>query len=276
MCRFSPARFPAFRDLRAPITAGYMWLVFAWLVINPDLNRPPTTGVAGSIYDLLNRGGRIWVAIATGVVAYFIGSVSQEFSKIMRIAWDEFGPEFGSNRFTIRPDEQLERALHRGQQTITLAYPPEETGKAFERRIRNRSEEARVEADRELDLPATLLVGDQTELFAEVDRLRAEGELRMAVVPPLIGLLIFLVLESSFWWLSMIPIIVILFVQGVQRELDSKKSIADAIRIGRVSSSSVSKFSQWVDETLPAELNQEIERVRSLQSQEAADNPFSR
>lgn len=127
--------------------------------------------------------------------------------------------------------------------------------------LERRAREASTETDRELDLPATLLVGDQAELFAEVDRLRAEGELRLAVVPPLIGLTFLLAFETSFWWFLLLGAIVILFRQGLERDLDSKKSIADAIRIGRVKSSGVAKFLRWVEESFPTE----IKRLRKEQ-----------
>ncbi len=111
--------------------------------------------------------------------------------------------------------------------------------------------EAENEAARELDLPAILLVGDQSELFAEVDRLRAEGEFRLAVTPPLVAIGVLCALDVSLWWLAILPAAVILFFQGMRSDTDSKKSIADAIRIGRVSAASSAKFMAWVDDALP-------------------------
>jgi len=64
-------------------------------------------------------------------------------------------------------------------------------------RSTRRGDAALLESDRELSLPATLLVGEQPELFAEVDRLRAEGELRLAVVPPLLATIVLLAFEVS-------------------------------------------------------------------------------
>lgn len=112
----------------------------------------------------------------------------------------------------------------------------------------NRASTTLRERARELDLPAILLVGDQSELFAEVDRLRAEGELRLAVVLPLLALTVFLALNGSLWWLAMLPAMAALWIQGIRREDDAKKSTADAIRLGRVPSSAAGKFEEWVND----------------------------
>ena len=248
---------PGFRDLRAPVVAGYMWLLLAWLWVNPDLDHPPETGLSGTVYDLFHRIGPIWVAIAAGVLAYLMGSISQDLSRLLRRLWDESDFDLPGRRFIFRGDERInatnERAFRAmGNQVERLTPPAREHLTTL---IEERTREARDEASRELELPATLLVGDKSELFAEVDRQRAEGELRMAVVPPLVALTAYLCIEGSLWWLLACPAIVVLFFQGLQRELDSKKSIADAIWMGKVESSSVSKFSQWVDKVLPGEID---------------------
>jgi hypothetical protein len=43
---------PGFRDLRGPVIAGYMWLVFVWLLVEPDLDNRPENQLGGSLYDL--------------------------------------------------------------------------------------------------------------------------------------------------------------------------------------------------------------------------------
>jgi len=60
---------PGFRDLRAPLTAGYIWLLFAWLWASPDPDQM-TTGFGGSLHDLSQRAGPIWTGLAVGVAAY--------------------------------------------------------------------------------------------------------------------------------------------------------------------------------------------------------------
>ena len=248
---------PGFRDLRAPIVAGYMWLLFAWLWVNPDLDHPSETGLSGTIYDLFQRIGPIWIAIAAGVLAYLMGSVSQDLSRVLRMLWLEYGLDFPGRGLGLRRDDRIRTTFERARsilesESARLSPAARDT---LRDQVSRRAQEASHEAARELELPATLLVGDKSELFAEVDRLRAEGELRMAVVPPLVGLTAYFCIEDSRWWLLTCPLIVVLFFQGLQRELDSKKSIADAIWMGRVESSSISKFTQWVDKVLASEID---------------------
>jgi hypothetical protein len=64
---------PGFRDLRAPLTAGYIWLVFVWLLFTPNVSTRPSSVVGGAIYDLSRDVGRIWLAVAIGVIAYSSG-----------------------------------------------------------------------------------------------------------------------------------------------------------------------------------------------------------
>ena len=42
---------PGIRDLRAPLIAGYMWLLFAWLVAQPEVPLR-TSGRLGSVVEL--------------------------------------------------------------------------------------------------------------------------------------------------------------------------------------------------------------------------------
>jgi len=245
---------PGFRDLRGPIIAGYMWLVFAWLLVTPDWDVRPEDRIGGGLYDLGHHVGRIWVAVAVSVAAYLIGSISQEGSAAIRRvlmsdkAWAFLGLGIGGydrgNALTI---------FRQGEATLEArggGVPPEQMA-LIDEELRQREVSAEEEAQRELSLPATLLVGDRPELFAEVDRLRAEGELRLAVVPPMISLIILLAVSNSPLWILSIPLVVLLLVQGMRREADSRKIIADAIAFGRIDSPSLKKFATWVTNSLP-------------------------
>src|SRR3954447_24050591 len=94
---------PGFRDMRAPLTAGYMWLVFAWLLLRPNLDRRPSSEVAATLFDLGQDAGRIWVAIAVGTVAYLAGSVSLAVSGLLR------GPKVVVRRPWTKPRANLDR-----------------------------------------------------------------------------------------------------------------------------------------------------------------------
>jgi hypothetical protein len=80
----------------------------------------------------------------------------------------------------------------------------------------------------EMTLPANLLAGDQPELFAEVDRLLSESELRLIAVPPLVALMVLLSVAISAVWLAVAPLITVLAMQGTQRYEESTGTVANA------------------------------------------------
>jgi len=316
---------PGFRDLRGPIIAGYMWLVFAWVIVSPDVGVRPDGRVSGALYDLADHAGSVWVAVAVSVVAYLLGAVSREAGRVVGQYWlgkafyidfagfsleldearveaeeltrlmpeslsteDAAAPARAPVRRSRRRPRRLRRLLawidpltrsdaitfsinsdrldsgeptHEGLRAgwykarSTLEEQRGQLGsqeyERLELELRERANRADSEAGRELELPSTLLVGDRPELFAEVDRLRAEGDLRMTVVLPLVALtILFAVLQSPFFLLALVPIYGLL-VQGIRNTAEARKTIADAITYGRVPSPSVKKFDAWV-ETLPA------------------------
>jgi hypothetical protein len=68
---------PGVRELRAPLAAGYLWLVALWIVFAPRLSELTSTeGVYRDIYNLGRAVGRPAIAIASGFVAYLIGTLS--------------------------------------------------------------------------------------------------------------------------------------------------------------------------------------------------------
>jgi hypothetical protein len=69
---------PAFRDLRAPLVAGYIWIVTAWLGFHTLLaSSRKSHGALRSIYGLAHDTGPSGVVIAATALAYLAGSVTQ-------------------------------------------------------------------------------------------------------------------------------------------------------------------------------------------------------
>lgn len=282
---------PGFRDLRGPLVAGYLWLLFGWLLVHGSVDTTEEPWAA--LTDLGDAAGPIGVSVAASVAAYLIGSVSQALSGLLRgnVRWivGRLGGRLarieipGGLRVEFRGvDQEPDRA--RGYDPSQVVFDPwirDIVAPALERAARYAAEFAlpdprewkqyRSEKDsdtdeplrraqllddrvqrlqrevrRELDLPATLLVGDQPTLFAEVDRLRAEGELRLAVAPPLVALSIELAFYS-LWWLAILPLAGVLVAQGVERYEDSSKQIRDAMSFRKVPSGAVRNFEAWLD-----------------------------
>jgi hypothetical protein len=240
---------PGFRDLRGPLIAGYLWLVFAWLLFEPNVDYRPPNGVGAAAYDLLQEVGPIATAIAVSVAAYLVGAVSQALSVVVRTAWSKWErlPLWarGGGRASMLVEVD---AIHkRGRGILAGAAVGDSTRKARMDELEERADGTRYEAERELDLPATLLIGERPALFAEVDRLRGEAELRVTVALPILSGIVLLAAKSTLWWLLASPLVLVLFIDGVRRDSDAKKIVADSIRLGRVPSSSIGRFSEWVD-----------------------------
>lgn len=69
---------PGLRELRAPLAAGYLWLLFAWLVWGDEL---PTSKEVRSdpaldrLYELEPVISSIGLAVVASVAAYMVGSI---------------------------------------------------------------------------------------------------------------------------------------------------------------------------------------------------------
>jgi hypothetical protein len=249
---------PGFRDLRAPAIAGYVWLLFAWVLVRPDLEQRPAAAIAGSLYDLAGTLGKVGTAVTVSVAAYLIGATSQEVSRAFPRLWRAAWHRWQSRRLST--DDRLELGT-----AFPLALDPmvrerirymdmyarigddltDSERRDFARHFMLQYRRAEEEFQEELALPATLLVGEQEQLFAEVDRLRAEGELRMAVTPPLMALVLLLGVEASPWWFVAVPALVLLFLQGIRREDESRRIVANAVDRGTIQSSGVENFREW-------------------------------
>lgn len=66
---------PGIRDLRAPLAAGYIWLLLAWLIVQPRIEASEETEPVQSISRLAHTLSPAGVAIAVSFIAYLIGSL---------------------------------------------------------------------------------------------------------------------------------------------------------------------------------------------------------
>lgn len=315
---------PGFRDIRSALVAGYLWLVFAWIVFGSEVDDARTTYPAlQSGVDLANAAGRIWIAVAVGTAAYLVGLVSRdasaalvsffrrryreqddvgtpddaqdpplefrltqrsrssgalvasslllaaEFVKMMRPLRRVFDLVFAppthvgrtstpeKTDLTVPGADRVVRQLisdrlQRAERLLASTVQRKEERAKRAGRIINACDALATDLSRELDLPATLLAGDRPELFAEADRIRAEGELRVAVVPPLTALAVLLAVEvSPAWLLALLPVAQLLR-QGIRREDDVRRLIGSALVQGAVQSAAVQRFdSTLADITTP-------------------------
>jgi hypothetical protein len=102
----------------------------------------------------------------------------------------------------------------------------------LEERIEGRDHVATLVRD-ELPAVANRLLGTDPELYAAYDRTRAEAEFRAATSLPVAAVLIALAGAQSAWWLSALPLPVLLFAQAVRRLRAAGDLLAEALRAGR-------------------------------------------
>jgi hypothetical protein len=197
------------------VIAGYLWLIFIWLAIRPDLSRRTQTTEA--LFD--ERASQRLEFLDT----LQSGPGTEQLVSSIESALDDI--ESHTNGFG-KHDREIRSQLYA--------------------ELQEQAHSAGAEMERELSLPATLLVGDRPELFAEVDRLRSEGDLRLTVLPPITAILLLFTIQASPIWLVACGPLFILFAQGVRRQEDARRIIADAIRIGSVQSSAATRFGEWM------------------------------
>ncbi len=241
---------PGFREVRAPLVTGYLWLLFGWLAFAPDLSPRPTSGATASLYDLAEYVGPLGVGIAASIAAYLLGAISQEAGQLVKHALTRSAVRIRNSE----PDRRFERlsrvlddTVARANRRIAGHQFPDELVAMFRESITERRSEAEQEILRDLELSETLLFEEQHELATEVGRLRAESELRLGVSLPLIAIVIFLgVTESDVWLLALVGAALIA-TQGALREQDAKHLIATAAVFERANLPSLDAFRGWID-----------------------------
>lgn len=249
---------PGFRDLRAPLAAGYLWMLLLWIYLQPDLSIRPVNDIAGSIYDLGKSAGPIWIGLAVSVAAYLIGSVSQIMSPALgssiKKTWDRF--EKLTNRIRskkcfgwvpLMPVSKPTSPLYRYWEDAVAGVRhhnrdnPDIADNAASY-VEFLADEASPKIERDVSLPATLLLAKETLLFTEVDRLNAERSFRLAIVPPLTGLTVFASINVSAWWLLILIPVVVLLLQSHVKLLEYRYLMYGAIERGIIASDSVDMF----------------------------------
>ena len=276
---------PGFRDLRGPIIAGYLWLVCAWLIVDPNLDKRPGSEPGKALYDMAHHVGRLGVFLALSVAAYFIGSASQFLSQALGRLWRQSRDRVTA--FRGRKNSGI-RELGGGSPAAVLIYsarsnvlstlkrwsydtendpPPwrrQQKANEMIGFVEGRAYIAVSEIELELSVPAILLVGKEPELFAEVDRLSAEGELRLSVIPPLLALTVVASLQGSPWWLvAVIPTLLLLY-QGIAKDEDAQRTVAQAVERGLIQSAVLTRFRDWIEE-YEHEVDAEIQKPAEVE-----------
>lgn len=263
---------PGVREVRAPLIAGYLWLLGLWIAFEP-LVRGRHDG--SELFATLGRLGDLMSPAVLGVVvsvaAYLVGSLADSGlqslrRRIMRdyvmgsIASPDDGPSIKAvASLEIIGDEQIEEVRRRlGEAELDVSDLPDELfGDAethfvdeADRSPERLGQELERSIMEELPLIATRLITESPELFATVDRLRAEAQLRFAVGLSLPVVLVAATFRSSAWWLLGLLLTAPLLLQAHHRSKEANDVLIDAVLIGKVEPPAVERLRRAVDHVI--------------------------
>jgi hypothetical protein len=287
---------PGLREPRAPLAAGYVWLLAGWIAFEPQIRQADgLTGFAAVLHRLRDALPIVGVAAVASFAAYLIGSLSITLcSPALRRSFLQAvtlpdGPRrveplsrhgLGAVvQLAHRSRKRMEVALAFSETKVAdvVAEVPEVAPRSAEgvtvwrilggiprrtRRLRKLSADSpalphpdsltesslirAVTQDLEQIL-RTRLLGKDPEYFSAVDRLRAEVELRLAVIPPLLVLACSVAASLAAWQgvaviTGALVAIMGLYWDALNRQREGNDMLADALADGRVNSPTLERF----------------------------------
>jgi hypothetical protein len=292
---------PGIRQLRAPLAAGYVWLIAAWIAFESRVpEEDEATGLAAALYRLNDAVSGFGLAVVASFAAYLIGSLSitllapsirrqfvrtprftpslgplapfsqhgiSALTTLVRRTWDRMATTLALSGVSLDDVLELEviRDEPRGSSAlgkIAIRKPDRSPLRRVGERLFGRGSEIRIQGvtlsldtgsaldTRRLQLVRTVvgefdqimrtrLLGRDPDLFAAVDRHRAEVEFRVALIPPL---LVLAVAVASAVDLLFVPIVLFvgvlaslgLFWDALASERNANDTLAGALVDGRV------------------------------------------
>ncbi len=251
---------PGLRQVRAPIAAGFVWLVTAWLALADFVphSSEGATGVFRDIYAIAGVAGEAGISASAGFIAYLLGILSVQVSSALFAVPTNIRARRGGRVASLQalppPSDQGRRALaetvvrelvERSSRDDDLMEMLKQTGiECGARSLKDANVLAsmvwvRLNIDRYVDkivadlphLPLRLIDDSgRKELFGEFDRRRAEAEFRAAVALPLVGLSVVLAVRVSPWFAFGLVVPAILAVQAHLSAVSAADVLAAAMR----------------------------------------------
>lgn len=262
---------PGAREIRTPLTVGYMWLFVLWLAIGHRVpERDSAQGILADVYRLANATGLITVGIAISVAAYILGVIAAQIGLSVTYA---IGAALRRTPIApITPGHQREVQVKQSVVYLVLsrlserfsrdaafhsrlldrvisdppADPPAETKAEWEQLaltdqwIRYWTVRRVVDAEKVADeLQAdsydiiVRLRGTSDPVALEHDRLQAEGDFRIAVFGPLAAACVVLAIRWTPWCLLALPVLTCLIYLGVEARTEAEQGLAAALTSGR-------------------------------------------
>jgi hypothetical protein len=233
---------PGLRDVRAPLSAGCIWLLTLWLVLEDRVpTRQQARGVWASLYRLGTVIGPTGVLAAGAFLAYLIGAVlavrvvtvnAREAPKRVKF-WESrsIAPRVSRLAFNDLVAFLRDRGkfpAHEPEANMRASRLDREPG---ERLVVNLAAREILGETRQL---RTKLLVANADLFNEYDRAVGEAEFRKNVAYALVGLTAVLSWQHSPWWALLLVFIVRLYSAGVSSERAANDVIIQAVVAGLV------------------------------------------
>ncbi|GII25409.1 hypothetical protein [Planosporangium mesophilum] len=237
---------PALRDLRAPLVAGYIVVVAAYLAFHDHVpSSGKATGALRSLYELAQWTGNSGVLVGATFLAFLAGSVIQfgaeAFGRIRNTK--RGGPKYDlqdASLISTYVDQRVAddpRLLDEARHEIsTDVSAPDEVKTAMVAAI-----------SRELPRIARRMRGSENELYDEYDRLIGEAQFREITLIPLALLIGAL---SVTWSLFLLPAVVVLPLlkrQAVYQREAGHEVVVDALLVGKVAAPYLERLERRAD-----------------------------
>jgi hypothetical protein len=274
------ALLPALRDLRTPLAVGYLWLIFLWLAFHRHLPDPDTaTGLSKDVIQLGQQLGRPIVLAALTFAAYILGSITTERRFTPQAVVADLLEWRGQYRLASRlglsappwvelgvsdqSEQDLESYINQRLAAITHGKKPEDVGREINTLTFGDFDgedppppnpitfgsRCMSQITGEFGLMSIRLQVQNRDLFETYDRKRSEGEFRVGTAIPLCLIIPMLALQSSAWWLILLPLPVMLAVQGRLRLREAKEQIVQALVLGIIEAPFLQRLEERLSRT---------------------------
>jgi hypothetical protein len=226
---------PGLREIRAPLVAGYLWLLFIYLAVYLP-PRDEITGIAERAVELGEAMTPVGIAVVLSFAAYLLGSFTQwVIGGAAGVVFRAISPGGRPVGLTDRGDALLDDLVSEQVADGTVTSVEE-------------AERLAAGIVDELDLLRTRLLSTDPALYSEVDRVNGEADLRLAVIVPLAAVAIaacFQTVDVEVAIPLILPIVLVaeaLWVQGLITRRVANDKLLDALFLRRIQSPVIERW----------------------------------
>ena len=222
---------PGFRDVRVPLTVGYLWLFNGWIWFSDDLPRtvPADDGVIARAHELSELLGTTAVLVAVSFTAFLLGLLLQIPLLLPEARWAQklFLAQSTDSKATREEYQMFVANLLEQVMDKSFGLNPTDYDQIS-------SDAHKATGATSDDLRPRLLLANQ-ELYGEYDRLASEAQFRINVGPPLFALGVTAAASLSPWMLiPTIGVVSTLVIQGLRKRTQSVSVIQRAVLTGAI------------------------------------------